>query len=269
MSANRQAVLASGFCGWLVLLMSACGAGETDAPPAGAAAACDRAAFRIALDVGHTPESLGAQSARGVPELTFNTRLAHKIADRLHADGYDNVFLITAHGRGKAQLDQRLAQAAPLTVDLFLSIHHDDVQPVYHLNWTYGGRTHQFSDRFSGYSIFVSNANKFASRSLLFAELLGAELAANGLHFSAHHAEDIAGERRQLLDDKLGVYRFDQLVVLAHNPAPAVLLEAGIIVNRAEEQSLASPARQESISAAVATAVGKFCSAARTERDHP
>jgi len=41
-------------------------------------------------------------------------------------------------------------------VDLFISIHHDDVQPVYYSKWDYNGKTYHFSDKFAGYSIFVS-----------------------------------------------------------------------------------------------------------------
>jgi N-acetylmuramoyl-L-alanine amidase len=48
-------------------------------------------------------------------------------------------------------------------------------------------------------------------------------------------------------------------VVLKATKAPAVLLEAGIIVNREEELVLASSERQEEIGAAVLAAVTRFC----------
>jgi N-acetylmuramoyl-L-alanine amidase len=37
---------------------------------------CARATFRAVIDVGHTAESPGATSARGVPEFSFNLDLA-------------------------------------------------------------------------------------------------------------------------------------------------------------------------------------------------
>jgi hypothetical protein len=49
------------------------------------------------------------------------------------------------------------------------------------------------------------------------------------------HAHRRSGRRRAPLD--AGVYRYDQLVVL--RSTPAVLLEAGSIVNRQEELELA------------------------------
>ena len=38
--------------------------------------ACNRDAFRVIVDVGHTAEAPGAKSARGVYEYEFNLRLA-------------------------------------------------------------------------------------------------------------------------------------------------------------------------------------------------
>ena len=40
---------------------------------------------------------------------------------------------------------------------------------------------------------------------------------------------------------------------------PAVLFEAGMLVNRAEEQVLSSPARRATVAKAVAEAVERFC----------
>ncbi|HMG80469.1 MAG TPA: hypothetical protein VK591_17435, partial [Xanthobacteraceae bacterium] len=62
-----------------------------------------------------------------------------------------------------------------------------------------------------------------------------------------------------------GVYRYDQLVVLRYTRMPALLLEAGSIVNRQEELELATPERRTLTSAAVAAAVEDFCAA----RAHP
>ena len=116
-----------------------------------------------------------------------------------------------------------------------------------------------FSDKFSGYSLFVSRQNQYFDHSLTFAKLLGAALMAQGMRYSAHHAEAIPGEGRQLIDSKTGVYLYDNLVVLKFTKAPAVLLEAGVIVNRVEELVLASPEGREHIGAAILEAVSQFC----------
>jgi hypothetical protein len=68
--------------------------------------------------------------------------------------------------------------------------------------------------------------------------------------------------QRKLLDANAGVYRFDALFVLKNSKMPAVLLEAGSIVNRDQELDMVSPERQQLISAAVVEAVDSFCVAA-------
>ena len=65
--------------------------------------------------------------------------------------------------------------------------------------------------------------------------------------------------RRVLLDAQAGIYRYDELIVLRMTRMPAVLLEAGSIVNRQEELQLASPERRALTSAAVVAAVEEFC----------
>jgi N-acetylmuramoyl-L-alanine amidase len=52
---------------------------------------------------------------------------------------------------------------------------------------------------------------------------------------------------------------YDNLAVLYESRMPAVLFEAGMIVNRGEEQVLSSPARRSTVAKAVAGAVERFC----------
>jgi N-acetylmuramoyl-L-alanine amidase len=95
---------------------------------------------------------------------------------------------------------------------------------------------------------------------------LGKALQARGLQFTPHYTLALMGHRRrQLLDADAGVYRYDQLVVLRYTRMPALLLEAGSIVNRQEELELATPERRTLTSAAVTAAVEEFCAA----RAHP
>jgi N-acetylmuramoyl-L-alanine amidase len=51
------------------------------------------------------------------------------------------------------------------------------------------------------------------------------------------------------------------LVVLRMTRMPALLMEAGSIVNRQEELELSTPERRAATSAAVVTAVEQFCAA--------
>ena len=234
------------------------------APPAPpSVAACTRAAtFRAVVDVGHTADVPGALSARGVPEYEFDLRLANKIDKDLHAAGFERTVLMITAEAPPAGLFKRAARANGLKADLFLSIHHDAVPESFLETWQVDGQEQHYSDRFPGHSLFISNLNADRAGSLAFARLLGNALKARGLTYTAHYTEKYMGNRRrELLDAKAGVYRYDQLVVLKDTRMPAVLLESGSIVNRDEELLLATPEHQAIMSAAVVEAVDAFCKA--------
>jgi len=220
---------------------------------------CKPERFKIALDVGHTVENQGATSARGVKEYVFNLRLAKDMEKALKDAGFSQTHLFITPGATKAQLFKRVKRANALGVDLFVSIHHNDVQERYKEKWEHEGESRAYSDQFSGHSLFVSRENPRLADSLAFGRLLGIALKEQGLVYTRHHLEDVAGERRELLDPDAGVYRYDKLVVLMHTKVPAVLLEAGIIVNRAEELLLETPEHRGRIAQAVLAAVNSFC----------
>lgn len=215
---------------------------------------CDRATFVIVLDVGHTPEAPGAISARGTPEYHFNLRLSQKIKEVLSARGFRKIYRLVLHG-GAESLGLRVAEAKRVRADLFLSIHHDSVQPQFLQEWTFRGKKLYFDNRQSGFSLFVSLVNPFARKSLEFARFLGTELQINGFRFSPHHAEQ---EDRTIID-AAGVYEYNDLYVLKNATYPAVLIEAGVIVNAKEELRLETSEFQFKISNAIVDAIQKFC----------
>ncbi len=226
------------------------------------AAACARPDFRVVLDVGHTAKSPGAKSARGIDEFDFNLRLARQIDQALLDAGFAKTVLMVSEGRANQSLYARVARANELSANLLLSIHHNSVPDRFLEKWEYNGKKETFSDRFKGHSIFVSDDNPDPKDSLLFASMLGQQLKARGLQYTPHYTESFMGRwRRALLDADAGVYRYDTLFVLKKTQLPAALLEAGSIANRDEELVMASPERQQLISAAVVDAVDSFCAA--------
>jgi len=225
-----------------------------------AASTCDPKKFRIVLDVGHTAESEGATSSRNVPEFTFNLRLAQRIEAKLKAEGFAETRLLVTEGKARPSLVKRVAAADRLNADLFLSIHHDSVPNKFLEDWEFEGQKSHFSDRFSGYSVFVSRDNPDFKTSLAFAELIGKEMKAQGLQYARQYSQAIMGHyQHPLLNKETGVYSYDQLIVLRTTRMPAVLLEAGSIINRDEELKMASPERQDLVSGAVVAAVKEFC----------
>jgi N-acetylmuramoyl-L-alanine amidase len=225
-----------------------------------AATICVPAKFRIVVDVGHTAKSEGAISARNVPEFAFNLHLARRIEEKLKAEGFAATRLLVTAGNARASLVKRVAAANDLPADLFLSIHHDSVPDKLLEDWEFEGRKNHFSDRFSGYSVFVSRDNPDFKTSLAFAELVAKEMKAQGLQYAHQYTQAIMGRyQHPLLNKETGVYSYDQLVVLRSTRMPAVLLEAGSIINRDEELKMDSPERRDVIGNAVAAAVKQFC----------
>lgn len=214
-------------------------------------------ACTVALDPGHSRDRLGATSARGAGEWFFNRALTETVAATLTAQGVTAV--VINPGGGPIGLKDRTRQAAAAGADLFLSIHHDSVQPQYLTPWQVEGRERAYSDRFAGFGVFVSGRNIAFAASRTVGEGLADALMAAGLRPSLHHAEPIAGENRPLLDARRGLYRYDDLVVLHSAPMPAVLLEAAVIVNRAEEQTATTPEFRQRVAGAVTQAVTAFC----------
>jgi len=204
-------------------------------------------AATVAVDVGHFIEEPGATSARGRPELDFNRDLAVEIESAARRDGLKTM-LIGADGF-MSQLTRRTAAAA---ADFLLSVHHDSVQPHFLEPWEFDRVERPFSDRYSGFSLFVSRKNRSLARSLACASAIGEALRGAGFSPSLYHADPIPGENKPFADRRNGVHYYDNLIVLKTATTPAVLLEAGVIVNRDEELRLQSEEVRRRIAAAVA-----------------
>ncbi len=224
--------------------------------------ACPRFTFRVVVDVGHTVDVPGAMSARGIAEYAFNLQLARDINQGLLDAGFQQtVLLITATAPWRG-LFERAIRANSMHANLFIAIHHDSVPDNLKQNWEYAGLKNQFNDNYPGYAIFISNENADPAGSLQFGSLLGRELESRGLHYTPHYTFALMGHRRRILvDAEAGVYRYDQLIVLRQTRMPAVLLEAGSIVNRQEELELGTPERRSLTTAAIVAAVENFCAA--------
>lgn len=219
---------------------------------------CDRDNFTIAIDIGHTKDNSGAISSRGIPEFYFNQNIVQLLFREFSQYGFKKTFIINEEG-SDISLTERTEIANKLQSDLFLSIHHDSVQPQYLSSWIYEGKEFLYCDKFNGYSLFYSRKNHESESSLEFANLLGSELRDNLFVPTLHHAENIKGENRKLVDKEKGIYEYNDLVVLKTTKMPAVLIECGIIVNRNEEILLSNPVYQKMIVLSIRNAVEKFC----------
>jgi N-acetylmuramoyl-L-alanine amidase len=232
-----------------------------------------RGDVKVVIDVGHTPTDTGQFSARGVAEFEFNTRLAQQVTDEFKSAGFRSARMIVTEKNGHAGLELRAQRANDMDADIFLSIHHNGVKDTTLIPWQYQGEEHYYLDKFKGYAILISRRNSRYDESLGLARILADRLIGTGLEFTTHHDEQtnttMYGRVGPMVDRARGIYAFDNIVVLHETDMPALILEAGMIVNRNEEVILSSPVRRATIARAVVDAVSKFCAATNVGRSVP
>jgi N-acetylmuramoyl-L-alanine amidase len=192
----------------------------------------------IAVDVGHYHAEPGVISYSGTPEFEFNLRLAGEVKARLEDYGLQ-VRMIGEKGN-LIFLNHRTRAAKG--ADLFLSIHHDSAREHLHVR----------RQDFAGFSLFISRRNPQREKSLACASAIGAELRAAGMTPSRYHADPVIGENRPFADELNGVHFYDNLAVSKTAKMAAVLVEAGVIINRDEEARMNDPALRARIADAVA-----------------
>ena len=194
------------------------------------------------MDVGHYHAEPGVISASGIAEFEFNLNLAIETGKHLEERGF-SVRMIGDKGK-HVFLHHRTRDAAG--ADLFVSIHHDSV------------REHLLARRgeFAGFSLFVSRHNPHPEKSLACASAIGSQLRAAGLAPSRYHADPVLGENRPFADEANGVHYYDNLAVARSAKMPAVLVEAGVLINPEEERMLARPESRNRIAGAIARGIG-------------
>ena len=197
------------------------------------------------LDPGHSPRAPGAMGCSGTMEYQYNNKLVKTINYYLELNGVK--VSLTKEYEAESALQNRAIVAT--SENLLLFIHHDSVQPQF-----ISGEPNQrgrCSGKADGFSLFVSRWNPKYQESLSYARKLGKALIKRGLHPTLHHAEAIPGENKRLLDEKLGIYAYDEMVVLNSSKIPAVLLEAAVIVNPDDEKRADSINFRQSVAEAV------------------
>jgi N-acetylmuramoyl-L-alanine amidase len=218
--------------------------------------------IQIVVDVGHTATDEGTTSARGVREYDFNLKLAQRIQEGLVKAGFRSAFLMVTQENRNRGLFQRANHANRMNASIFISIHHDSVADAHLEKWAYEGKDHLYSDRSKGFSLHVSPSNRRYGESVSLAEILADALIGKGLAPTTN-PELCMPKGARVLEPARGIYQRRNLVVLNYTKMTAVLLEAGMIVNRDEELEAASEARQDLIAAAIADSLKTFCGVAK------
>lgn len=207
----------------------------------------------VLIDIGHSEKVAGATGASGRTEFSYNKALSIQIAKRMRQLGW-TVVMPNLDGSVSTLLE-RPESARRAKADLFIAVHHDSVQ-----EWQMPHR-----DRYGGFSVWIAGTKPAAKGSLRCGRSVGEAMRESGMKPNLSHAQPPPGAGRDLLDPSIGLYRRDSLAVLKHSTTPAILVEAGVIVNPAEERWLGRKDVQQAISGAVATGADR-CIGTRTGR---
>jgi N-acetylmuramoyl-L-alanine amidase len=255
--------MAIGLCctGLLSAIPMTTAAGKT----AGISAICSDGTLRVGLVVGHSRQHPGAISASGKTEYSFNARFAKELVSISRRVAHPamplKMFIVNPGGRA-VKLRKRAKIARRLGAEILLSIHHDSAQKKYFVMHKIGAKTFLSTPNIRGYSLFVSRMNKNFSTSQRLGLLIGRSFRIAKMHPTEHHAEDIPGERREILDRETGLYEAP-FAVLASADMPAVLIEVGVISNKAEEKELNRVEFRARAQLALIEALSAFCASAR------
>lgn len=199
------------------------------------------ASIDVAIDVGHSKARPGAIAASGATEFSLNRALALRVDASLRSMNLSTQ-MIGVNGDADRLADRT---SSATRASLFVSLHHDSIKQ----EWL------QRAQEFSGYSIFVSRRNIAPQKSLACAKKIALQMQASGFTPSHYHALEVPGEGRPFADMELGIHWFDDLIVLKTASQPAVLIEAGVIVNPDDEALVSSTEGRSILASAIGTGI--------------
>jgi len=213
-----------------------------------------------AVDIGHNLSEPGTRDLFGRAELLYNAELANRLVLSFSELGFRQVVLINKNLNVRS-LRSRPQQALCAGADVFISIHQDNVDnsKKKQTHRTIDGKEVGSNDEIGGYTIYFSSKNMMADLSKKLAKFISEEFIAVGIPSAIEHQAYIADERRKLVDQKLNIWDYEELVVSKYSTIPAILIEAGFLSNRQDVARLKDAAFQKKIADAIAQATLAAC----------
>lgn len=253
---------------------------------------CGKTGRWIVIDAGHTHLNYGAVSCTDKMEVQYNDALVEAISGELNRkhirfivtrtqnrdiDDSDSLrrYLTDPLDDDKwlnyKQLYCRIAIANKMKADLFISIHHDSVQEN-RLRRAEDGKIIDVQDDFKrqfhpGYSIYISGDPAYPNTehnfpdSLKFAEILARKMQAIGRKPSTYHEEKPGQDNYVCVDSALGIYNSKAILAVLRNARmPAVLIEAGVIVDADDEKVVSTTIFRKQFARLLAESIESFFS---------
>ena len=252
--------------------------------------ACTQTRPLTVIDSGHTLTAPGAISCTHRNEVDYNDDLVAGIARELTRNNRNFILTRTADKavppaddlryhlmdqlddekwRNNKELYGRIALANEKQAGLYISIHHDSVQER-HLLRAEDGKIVDVRDdhkqRFDpGYLIFIASDPRYPNTeqhypdALKFAKIIAEKMQAMDRKPSTYVEENLGDENYQPIDLSLGIYNSKgMLAVLRNAKMPAVLIEAGVIVDVEDEKIVSSQAVKDQLAVLIAEGINAF-----------
>jgi len=211
-----------------------------------------------AIDIGHTRVNPGAKDVFGRAELDYNYELVARIEGQLARSGIGSVIVIN-RSLDVASLPERPQIAYCSGADVFVSIHHDNVDGKLKDELANEGQTIRFNDRIEGYTVYFSSRNARAELSRDLGLSIAEGLLAQGVLPATPFQATISDELRRPVSAELNVFDFPKLKVSLTSPIPAVLVEAGFISSRSDMRRLRSFEYQSRIAQGIVQGLKAMC----------
>ena len=216
------------------------------------------ARLAAAIDIGHSRSSPGAKDVFGRDELDYNYELAVRIEGELIKAGIGRVVVVN-RGLDTTSLPERPQKAFCSGADLFISVHHDNVDDNLKVSIEEQGRHLRYNDRIEGYTVYYSSQNAYADLSRALSLSVAEALLKEGVVPATPYQDIISDDLRKAVSPKLNVFDFSKLKVSQASPIPAILLEAGFISNKTDITRLRNPEYQTRIARGVIQGVRAIC----------
>jgi N-acetylmuramoyl-L-alanine amidase len=236
----------------------------------------------VVLDSGHEPSRPGSIGVCGKEELAYNDELVAEVAEAITKAGDFKILLTRAAGKEVSvsadgaqflkeehranwkenpRLYERASIANRFGAAALISVHHDSTAAKYQEpapKACQGKDGKRLAKAFRqkglsvGFSLFVFHGPDEArfQTSLKLAKAIGAGFLAAGRPVSTHHGEAEDCGSCELLDANLGIYH-KNLAILRASDVPGVLVEAGVIVDTADEKAVNRSAFRRAAAAAI------------------
>jgi N-acetylmuramoyl-L-alanine amidase len=224
----------------------------------------------VVIDPGHGGADFGARGVSGVLEKDVALRVAERLGAKLEGEGWRVVF--TRKEDSFVSLAQRTETANRARGDLFVSIHANAADdPDASGVETYFLSLDASDDEARRVAMAENQVFDQTSAAPETADIVGGILGdmirTENLRVSSEIAHAIQHELRSLPGESRGVKQAPFVVLMGVN-MPAVLIEAGFVTNRGDDQRLGSRRHQQAIAQAISRGLEGYWRDAQAEGEH-